>query len=119
MAKNVKIEDNSVKVRSMLEHNVHAALNAMGQEAVGLTVDNMEHGYGKPIRITGELQRDVAYEVNRSAENTVDIGNTLEYALDVHEGTRKMRGRPYLLDALQNGRGRLMEVAEHYLKQGF
>jgi len=91
----------------------------MGVKGVELILDNMQSGYGKPIRQTGDLMRDVNHEVERSGENTVDVGNSLEYALFVSEGTSKMQGRPYIRDGIMGGISRLQKVAEQELKKGF
>lgn len=114
----VEFTDHSDSVISRLRGNIRAALTAMGAKAAGLTVGNMESGYGKPIRQTGNLMRDVSYEVENSGENTVDVGNTLEYSVFVHEGTCKMAGRPYLRDAIMNGRDALGQAAAAALRQG-
>lgn len=117
----VKMTNNSGKVKQKMRQNVKAALTAMGATGVELVVRNMQRGYGRPIWLTGDLQRDVSYEVEASGENTVDIGNSLFYGLYVHEGTSKMKGRPYITDALFNDKAakELEEVTEEYLKQGF
>ena len=126
-------KDNSAQVKAQMAGNVKAALAAMGVEAVGLTVKQMEHGYTEPhatrdmmgrktggthtnIRWHGDLERDVSSEVNG---NVVNVGNSLEYSLFVHEGTSKLNGRPYLKDAVMNGQSRLKQVAENELKKGF
>jgi hypothetical protein len=111
--------DNSGKVKSQLAGNVKAALAAMGIEAVGLINGQMQSGYGAPIRQTGDLMRDVSYEVGNSSPDTVDVGNSLEYAPLVHDGTSRMSGRPYIKDAIMNGQSRLKQVAENELKKGF
>ena len=80
MAVNVRINDHSQEIIAKVESNMQAALHAMGTKAVSLIVSNMENGYGKPIRKTGALMRDVNYETERSGKNTVDVGNSLEYA---------------------------------------
>ena len=113
----VKFNDNSRDVLDRMKRNKAAALDAVGIKAVGLIVRNMERGYGKPIRQTGDLMRDVSSEV--ADENTVKVGNTLKYSLFVHEGTRKMRGRAYIRDALLNGFAALKKVAENELNKGF
>lgn len=119
MAFQVTLNDNSAVVQTQMNGNKRAALAAMGLKAVGLTVDKMQSGYGRPIRQTGNLMRDVSSEVENSAPDTVDVGSSLNYALYVHEGTYKMAARPYLRDALNGGASALKEVAESYLKQGF
>lgn len=116
---NVRFIDHSGEVLAQMRGNVEAALDAMGLEAVGMIRTQMQGGYGKPIWRTGDLQRDVNYAVENSGKNTVDVGNSLEYAPFVHEGTYKMAGRPYIADALNNGAGKLQEIAETYLKLGF
>ena len=113
----VKFDDHSPEAKAKLEQNVKAALYAIGQKGVELTLGQMESGYGKPIRQTGDLMRDVQYDMR--GENTVAIGNSLEYAPFVHDGTYKMAGRPYLRDAIMGGRGAIQSIAEQYLKQGF
>lgn len=115
----VRFVDHSKEVLNRLEDNVSAALEAMGVACVGYVVDQMQSGYGNPIRKTGDLMRDVSYEVGRSAKNTVDIGNSLKYAPFVHDGTIRMRGRPYLRDGITNNLNNLQDIAEEYLKKGF
>lgn len=120
MAVKVKLTDNSKIVLNQMNGNVEAALNAMGTKAVNLILWQMRQGYGKPIRITGDLQRDVQYEVNAEAQFT-RVGNTLEYSKFVHDGTYKMKGRTYMQDGLtgENHAKQLQQVAEENLKVGF
>lgn len=138
MAANVIFHDNSPKVKSQMADNVVRALTAMGIKAVNLILHQMRRGYGKPIRYSGDLQRDVSYDVGRSGDNTVDVGNTLTYGVYVHEGHAGhsvrlkdgswitmpggyTKGRPYIRDALtgETAKQQLKKVAEAYLKQGF
>ena len=119
MGVQVRLNDNSDRVRAQMAGNIKKALTAMGDEAVHLILNKMKAGYGKPIWQTGDLMRDVSYEVDRSGENTVDVGNTLEYAPFVHEGTQRMRGRPYIRDALNEGGTALQNVAANALRDGF
>lgn len=115
----VKINDHSAEIIAKVGDNIQAALHAMGTKAVKLIVSNMKTGYGKPIRKTGDLMRDVEYETERSGKNTVDVGNSLEYAPYVHEGTYKMAARHYIKDALENGRQQLEDAVVPYMKNGF
>ena len=124
MATEVKLVDNSQIVIKQMDGNVEAALQAMGVKGVNLVLYQMRQGYGKPIRQTGDLQRDLQYETNASLSGSggyVRIGNTLNYATFVHEGTSKMRGRPYITDGLSgdNHAKQLQQVAEEALKNGF
>lgn len=115
----VRFTDNSKQVLAQLEDNVSAALEAMGVKAVGAVVDQMQTGYVRPIWKTGDLQRDVNFEVERSGKDTVDIGNSLDYASYVHDGTHKMGGRPYLSDGIMKNADEIFAVGQAYLKKGF
>ncbi len=115
----VKFTDYSDEVLRQFERNKAKAAAAVGVKAVGLVVRNMQHGYGKPIRQTGDLMRDVSHDV--VDDNTVNIGNTLDYSLFVHEGTHKMPARHYITDALTTTSGKT-EIQETYidnLSEGF
>lgn len=114
----VRFDDNSAAVLNRMQQNVRKLMTAWGQEGVGLTVEQMESGYGKPIRDTGNLMRDVSYAVENSGPDSVDVGNTLDYSLYVHDGTSKMAGRAYLQDGLLGGRSRLRKIAEEILPEG-
>ena len=87
-----------------------AALAAMGEAAVAMTRDRMRRGYARPVRDTGALMADVSWQKN--GETRISVGNTLPYATAVHEGTSRVKGRPYLTEALLDGREKLKEVAE-------
>lgn len=134
--------DRSGEVLQKHRKNLPAVLQALGTEAVGQVVQQMQKGYGKPIHKTGDLQRDVNWGPDGDSQNSIQVGNTLEYAIYVHEGHRKrpkqksgeqgqpapaadisdgeslVPGRPYLRDGLENGRARLEEVAADVLMQG-
>lgn len=79
--------DNRAQVLAQLNANASRAMLAVGTEAVGMIVKQMQTGYKTPIRQTGDLQRDVNYEVVDDV--TVNVGNSLEDAPFVHDGTRK------------------------------
>lgn len=132
MAIHVKMNDNSDAVRQQMAENVRRALTAMGKEAVGLISDGMDTLYEKPIWDTGDLHRNVNHRVREddaavdvgnlsSGDNPVEGENALEYAAFVHEGTYKMKARPYITDSLtgEYAKKRLMEIAKEYLKEKF
>lgn len=121
MANEVKMISHSAKVLVQLEENRRTALEAMGIKAVSMIVNQMQKGYHKPIWRTGDLQRDVSYAVENSGPGTVDVGNTLDYSIYVHEGTSRMQARPYISDALTSSgaRDKLKSAANRPLKKGF
>lgn len=116
----IDLQDNSKVVVKTMEGNVAAALAAMGKKAVGCIARQMQTGYPRRIWRTGDLQRDVQSEPHEE-EQTVHVGNTLEYGVYVHEGTSKMAGRAYIKDALMDSgnQAALKRVAEQELKKGF
>lgn len=54
MGVKVTFNDNSGRLLAKMQGNARRALTAMGTKAVGLTVQKMQSGYGRPIRRTGE-----------------------------------------------------------------
>ena len=110
--------DNSEAVLRQLAENIPLSLDAMGIKGVNLILRQMNQGYGKPIRQTGDLQRDVQYAVDG---NDLIWGNTLDYSIFVHEGTRKMPARHYMRDALfsRNNIEKLITIGNAYLSRGF
>ena len=116
----ITFNDNSGDVLRMISANVSRALTAMGTVAVGQIVRTMQRAYWRPIWLTGDLQRDVSFEAHES-EHAVDVGSSLNYATYVHEGTSRMRGRPYITDAMTSASGAdaIRAAAESALRQGF
>lgn len=84
-------------------------MQAMAIEAEASVRFMMLHGYNDPhpnrkgggfhteIYDTGALFNDVRAEIDG---DDVHIGNTLYYAQYVHDGTHKLRGRPYITDGI-------------------
>lgn len=116
MAFKVTMKDNSRVVLRTMDGNKKAALTAMATAAQGLILQQMQSGYGKPIRRTGDLMRDLSYDVDGDLAH---VGNTLRYSVFVHEGTSKMKGRPYIPDGLAGEGDTLREAAEAPLSKGF
>ena len=79
----------------------------------------MQTGYGNPIWDTGSLQGDVQYQLDAEDDSTITVGNTLEYAPFVHDGTYKMGARPYIRDAILNDFGveTLQEVIAEQIRK--
>lgn len=110
------VRDNSAQLKQQLAANLPDALDAMGAEACSMILDTMQHAYWKDIYLTGALQRDVGWADNGS--NSIKVGNTLYYGPFVHDGTIKMRARPYIRDSLWGRMGQLVAAAVPYLRKG-
>jgi hypothetical protein len=90
----------------------------MGVEGLGLILDTMNKGYERPIFLTGDLQRSMAYDVDLTRQE-VTWGTNLEYGQAVHEGTATRAGRPFLTDGIMAHADDLREEAVMHLKEGF
>lgn len=69
---------------------------------------NLTGAGGQGLRAfdTGALANSITYEFLQVNGNpVVRVGANTYYALWIHEGTRKMRARPYLAEALSAARG--------------
>ena len=67
---------------------------------------------------TGRLHQDIRAEF-KSSELEGVVFNDVNYSVYVHEGTRKMKARPYILNAIRN-RGEIImerELKKNLLKQ--
>ena len=121
MAANVKVMDYTPQVMRQFEGNKRVALEALGLKAVELIQDGMDTLYGRPIWDTGRLRGNVHHAVENSGKDTVDVGNDVDYAHFVHEGTYKMKARPYIRDSLNGAwaQEQMRQTLSDYLKKGF
>ena len=90
------------------------AAQAMGDAAVSAVRTQMLTGYDRPVHKTGALLNDVSCTVQGS---TAVIGNTLPYAVPVHDGTCRTAGRPYLADGILNHADAIRRAAADALRQ--
>lgn len=118
---NVKVMDYSPQVIRQFEGNKRVALEALGVKAVELIQDGMDTLYGRPIWDTGRLRGNVHHVVENSGKDTVDVGNDVDYAHFVHEGTYKMKARPYIRDSLSGAwaQEQMRQTLIDYLTKGF
>jgi len=101
-----------------MKTNEVKALTAIGQAAVEITTDYMMTRYTRPIYKTGDLIRSIAFNVNAGAQ-LVKVGSNLNYAVFVHNGTRRMSGRPFLKDAILQNKKVYQNIAAEQLGAGF
>jgi HK97 gp10 family phage protein len=60
---------------------------------------------------TGTLRRSITHRVERAGERGI-VGTNVKYGIFVHEGTRFMRGRPFLQQGLDASRPAIDSDAE-------
>lgn len=112
----VKYTDHSAEILAALQQAKKSALTAIGTAAVEITNDYMQTRYGRPIYLTGDLMRSIAFQV-RSDDEAVDVGTNISYAPYVFLGTSKMKARPALQEAITLNGDIWQEIASEYLSQ--
>lgn len=114
----VRIVDNRRKVRQLLDQKIKKGLTAVGLIMVETVLNYMEKKYGSRIFDTGTLLRSITFEVDES-QKKITIGTNIDYAIFVHNGTRRMRARPFLFDAITENIQVWKEVLAEQLGQGW
>ena len=89
---------------------VEQALTACG---LGLVHESHNEIESDPRRVdTGNLRGSVTSEVEG---NTLTVGTGVEYAIYVHEGTRKMAANRFIRNAFMNNLDNIRNQIEMYL----
>ena len=123
MARFTFVDNSAVVLRKMINATDGAA-RELENDLVEAVQEKILYGYNEPhgkdghteIVDTGRLFDSIDAEVKRVSQNTVDIsvgatGDTA-YAVYVHNGTRKLKGRPFITDGVEGSRGHIREVME-------
>lgn len=120
--------DNSAEVLRKLRGAIDGVAEQIKEDLVEGVQEKMLYGYNDPhgsdghteIVDTGRLFDSIQAEVKRVSQNTVDInvGATGEtnYAVYVHEGTHKLKGRPFITDGVQEKREHIRATLENGLR---
>lgn len=110
----VGLVDNTDFVMRQLQGALGEAAEDIASMAVEAVQDKMLYGYhdvhGLPdnphteIVDTGRLFDSITASVQRQSDNTytVSVGTDVPYAIYVHEGTRKLKARPFITDAMSD-----------------
>lgn len=124
------VKDNSESVKRQLEANIPKALDQMGLMIRSLIIQQLQSGFGREIRKTGDLQRSIDYEVEgneivfgvkQDFMGKTEPGKDMIYGWWVHDGTSKMAGRPYVRNATygEAQMKKIVSAGEPALKEGF
>lgn len=124
------VKDNSEAVKRQLASNLPKALDQMGLKIRSLVIEQLQSGFGREIRKTGDLQRSIDYEVDgneiifgvkQDFIGKTEPGKDMIYGLWVHDGTIKMAGRPYMRNATcgEAQMQKIVSAGEPALKEGF
>ena len=123
---NFVLKDNSAVVLGAMQTAQKAAANEMAKAAADFVQENMLYGYHDPhgpdghteIVDTGKLFDSIKGIVRKVSQNAFDVtvGTEVEYAIYVHEGTRKLKARRFIRDAMAKNSGEFKRIALKYLK---
>lgn len=114
-------KNNSNLVLRKMDANARNAVNEAGDLLVESVQNAMLYRYAKEVVNTGALFDSIRAETKRVSQNTysVAVGSDLPYAGYVHDGTRKMKGRPYIRDGVMDAHDDLEKLFAGSLAKGF
>lgn len=124
----VKFVDNSDVILRRVAQNSQAAMKAVSEMLVEAVEEKILYGYkdvhGNPphteIVDTGRLFDSIDADVRRESQNafTVSVGANTPYAIYVHEGTYKLKGRAFITDAVTGKSGEVQSILAGELPKG-
>lgn len=128
MAAKFTFKDNSTQVFKAVIAQLDDAADQLKQELVEAVQTKILYGYKDPhgpdghteIVDTGRLFDSIDANVKRVSQNTVDIEvgtNDVPYAIYVHNGTRKLKGRPFIRDTLREQQSHIRDVIKNALSK--
>lgn len=107
---NVKFKSEVNIVRSKVTDALESATSELKEKSIEWVQEKMLYGYSDPhgpdghteIVDTGATFDSVDADTQRNSQDsyTVKAGVQTDYAVFVHNGTRKLKGRPFLRDAM-------------------
>lgn len=126
---NVVFKDHSAVVLSKMGTNSQTAIKNAGDLLVEAVQEKMLYGYhdvhGDPphteIVDTGRLFDSIEALVKRDSQNafSADVGTDVPYAIYVHDGTSKLKGRPFITDGVTSAQEALKKSLSADLSSGF
>ena len=124
----VRFEDHSTEVLRRVRGNLRAAAVDLGDIARDAVQEKMLWGYqdvhGNPphteIVDTGRLFDSIEVQVKAVHANVyqTSVGTDVEYAEYVHEGTSKLKGRPFITDGILGSRDEIEAAIREALRNG-
>lgn len=125
----VVFRDYSDTILRRVQGNIRGAAQDISQIAVEAVQWQMLWGYhdvhGNPphteIVDTGRLFDSITGSVNRISDNYYQtvVGTDVPYAVYVHEGTYKLKGRPFITDGLASANSDIQAAIRAAIKRGF
>ena len=124
----VRFEDHSTEVLRRVQGNLKKAAIDVGDIARYAVQEKMLWGYhdvhGNPphteIVDTGRLFDSIEGQVKAVNANVyqTSVGTDVPYAEYVHEGTYKLKGRPFITDGIMESREEIQTAIREALRRG-
>ena len=124
----VRFEDHSTEVLRRVQGNLKKAAIDVGDIARDAVQMKMLYGYhdvhGNPphteIVDTGRLFDSIEGQVKAVNANVyqTSVGTDVPYAEYVHEGTYKLKGRPFITDGIMESREEIQTAIREALRHG-
>ena len=125
---NFVIKDHSDVILKQIASNAQAAMDKAAEILVEAVQEKILYGYkdfhGRPphteIVDTGRLFDSISANVSKASQNafSVDVGTDVPYAVYVHEGTSKLKGRPFITDGALAAQEDLQNALSGTMKTG-
>ena len=125
----VKFIDNTTIVLRKIDANCSQAMQAVADVLVESVQEKMLYGYHTPhgnpphteIVDTGALFDSIEASPGKISQNTygVNVGTNLHYASYVHDGTKKLVGRPFIMDGVLEAGNKILETLSEIIPNGF
>lgn len=112
--------DRTIVERKVVE-NLGAAADELREKMIEWIREQMIYGYSKEVYDTGWTFDHIDANVKRDSQNTYTVAGGVkdtDYAVFVHNGTRKMKARPFIRDALQGNINNIRDIVESHAKDG-
>lgn len=125
----VVFKDYSAVVLSKMGTNSQTAMKNAGDLLVESVQEKMLYGYkdvhGNPphteIVDTERLFDSIEAQVKRDSQNafSTEVGTVVPYTIYVHNGTSKLKGRPFITDGVMSAQEELKKLLSADLSAGF
>lgn len=107
----IRVVDHTSEYKHAMNAAVARALDTVGGHLEGEAKDELENS---PRRVdTARLKNSITYKVN---DNSVIVGTNVNYAIYVHEGTRRMTPNRFLRNAFERNEEQIVKFIENELK---
>ena len=124
----VRFVDNSDIILRKVANNCQGAMEQVGELLVEAVQGKILYGYhdvhGNPphteIVDTGALFDSIGADVSRASQNAfgVSVGAGVSYAQYVHDGTHKLKGRPFLTDGVMESLQEVQSILAGEIPKG-